>query len=150
MIHRRAWTKTSPTLRWEQEGMKRIDPRDITPEHIYLSRRKFMTGAAALTTAAILAGCGIDGGSGGASTTAGSPGSTGAATDELGLELTSYEAVTSYNNFYEFTVDKEKVAEKSAGFVTEPWTLEVGGLVESPRTFSIDELLAEIPEDERI
>ena len=32
MIHRRARTKTSPSLRWEQEGMSRIDPRDITPE----------------------------------------------------------------------------------------------------------------------
>ncbi|HZJ02489.1 MAG TPA: protein-methionine-sulfoxide reductase catalytic subunit MsrP, partial [Thermoleophilia bacterium] len=87
---------------------------------------------------------------GGVSTTVGTPGSTGAAADELGQELTSYEAVTTYNNFYEFTVDKEGVAEKAAGFVTEPWTLEVGGLVDTPRTFSMDELLTLMPEEERI
>lgn len=133
--------------------MDRIDPRDITPEHVYLSRRSFMVGAVAVAGAAVLAGCGLDGGGGsggGASTTAGTPGSTGAATDEFGQELTSYEAVTNYNNFYEFTVDKEGVAKEAAGFVTEPWTLEVAGLVESPRTFTIAELITLMPEQERI
>ena len=130
--------------------MTRIDPSEITPEHIFLSRRKFMAGAAAMAGAAVLAGCGLGGESDGPTTTAGTPGSTGAATDELGQELTSYEAVTTYNNFYEFTVDKEGVAKEAAGFITEPWTLEVGGLVEAPRTFSIEELMTLMSEEERI
>ena len=134
--------------------MNRIDPSEITPEHIYLSRRSFMVGVAATAGAAVLAGCGVGGDTGtsgeGASTTVGTPGSTGAATDELGQGLTSYEAVTTYNNFYEFTVDKEEVAEKAADFVSTPWTLEVGGLVDSPRTFTIADLLALLPEEERI
>src|SRR5665811_622314 len=105
--------------------MTRIDPSEITPEHVYLSRRKFMAGAAAMAGAAVLAGCGLGGGTEGPTTPAGTPGSIGASTDELGQELTPYEAVTTYNNFYEFTVDKEGVAKEAAGFVTEPWTLEV-------------------------
>ncbi|MHB9150875.1 MAG: protein-methionine-sulfoxide reductase catalytic subunit MsrP [Thermoleophilia bacterium] len=133
--------------------MDRIDPSEITPEHVYLSRRTFMAGTLAVAGAALLAGCGLDG-TGGfgeeVSTTVGTPGSTGAPADELGQELTSYEAVTTYNNFYEFTVDKEGVAKEAAGFVTEPWTLEVGGLVDSPRTFTIEELVKLMPEQERI
>lgn len=101
--------------------------------------------------AVVLAGCGLGGDTDdGPTTTAGTPGSTGAATDEIGPELTSYEAVTTYNNFYEFTVDKEGVAKEAAGFVTEPWTLEVGGLAEVPRTFTIEELMTLMSEEERI
>ncbi len=130
--------------------MTKIHPSEITPEHIYLSRRTFMVGVAAVAGGALLAGCGVGGEDSGATTTSGQPGPIGAATDELGQELTSYDAVTNYNNFYEFSQDKEQVAAKAAGFVTEPWTVEVGGMVEAPRKYSIDELLALYPEEERI
>ncbi|MHB1344632.1 MAG: protein-methionine-sulfoxide reductase catalytic subunit MsrP [Thermoleophilia bacterium] len=131
--------------------MSQIDRSKITPEHIYLSRRKFMVGVAAVAGGALLAGCGLDGrGDAGGTTTTGAPGPVGGAGDELGNQLTTYDAVTNYNNFYEFSLDKEEVAALSAGFVTEPWTVEVGGMVEAPRKYSIDELLALYPEEERI
>jgi sulfoxide reductase catalytic subunit YedY len=38
-----------------------------------------------------------------------------------GEKLTSYEDITNYNNFYEFSTDKRGVAPKSANFVTRPW-----------------------------
>ncbi len=69
---------------------------------------------------------------------------------ERGNRLTSYAAVTNYNNFYEFTTDKEDVAAMAAGFKTEPWTIEVGGLVQRPKTFDLDDLLRKFGEEERI
>ena len=76
--------------------------------------------------------------------------SAAAETDELGDPLTPFESVTNYNNFYEFSMDKEAVAPLSKDFVTEPWTLTVGGLVGKPRTFSVDDLVKSFPPEERI
>ncbi|HYR75031.1 MAG TPA: protein-methionine-sulfoxide reductase catalytic subunit MsrP [Pyrinomonadaceae bacterium] len=64
--------------------------------------------------------------------------------------LTSFEDITNYNNFYEFDSDKRAVASLARGFVTRPWTVEVGGLVAKPKTFDIDELLRLAPQEERI
>ena len=64
--------------------------------------------------------------------------------------LTSFEDITNYNNFYEFDSDKRAVAVLARGFVTRPWTVEVGGLVARPKTFDIDDLLRLAPQEERI
>lgn len=134
---------------------------EITPEHVYLSRRKFMTGAGALAaTAAILgvAGC---------NTQTSAPASSGGAaknqspaetqpeaaappqTDELGDVVNTFAAITNYNNYYEFTTTKEDVAGMSHGFSTSPWQIEVGGLVNTPKTFGIEDLL-KFEQEERI
>ena len=70
--------------------------------------------------------------------------------DELGDPLTSYDAVTGYNNYYEFTQDKQGVAPMAKDFKTRPWTVEVSGLVNKPRTYDIDEVLKRFPREERI
>jgi sulfoxide reductase catalytic subunit YedY len=64
--------------------------------------------------------------------------------------LTSLEDITNYNNFYEFSTQKASVASAAKGFVTRPWTVEVGGLVNKPKTFDIDELLKLSPPEERV
>jgi methionine sulfoxide reductase catalytic subunit len=64
--------------------------------------------------------------------------------------LTSLEDITNYNNFYEFSTVKGSVASAARGFVTRPWTVEVGGLVNEPGTFDIDELSKLSPPEERI
>jgi sulfoxide reductase catalytic subunit YedY len=74
----------------------------------------------------------------------------GTGTNELGDPLTSYEAVTGYNNFYEFTTDKESVADLASGFETTPWTVAVGGLVDKPTTYAVEDLRARFPSEERI
>ena len=66
-----------------------------------------------------------------------------------GEELTSFRDITNYNNFYEFSTSKTSVARYAQDFVTRPWTIEVGGLVQKPKTFDIDELL-KFPSEERI
>ena len=141
--------------------MVKIKSSEITPEHIYLSRRKFMVGLGALaTSSALLAACGTSESAALATTekTAASaskadqPGSTPAQpqTDELGDPFTSYEAVTGYNNFYEFSTDKEAVAGLAQNFKTTPWTVAVGGLVNKPQTFGIEDLLKKFPAQEHI
>jgi sulfoxide reductase catalytic subunit YedY len=56
-------------------------------------------------------------------------------------KLTPLEAITTYNNFYEFDTSKSGVATAAEGFVTKPWQVSVGGLVNKPRVFDLDELL---------
>jgi methionine sulfoxide reductase catalytic subunit len=63
---------------------------------------------------------------------------------------TPYETITTYNNFYEFSTDKYDVVEESRGFVARPWTVAVGGLVNKPRTFDLDDILKLSPLEERI
>jgi sulfoxide reductase catalytic subunit YedY len=71
---------------------------------------------------------------------------TGFSTNE---QLTPLEAITNYNNFYEFSTTKDGVARAAKGFVTRPWAVDVGGLVHNPKVFDIDELL-KFPLEERV
>jgi sulfoxide reductase catalytic subunit YedY len=142
-------------------NMIKIKPSEITPEHVYLSRRKFMVGIGALVASSlILSACGgqdssptpaSSDSSGSASATPDTSASpqTSASTDELGEKLTSYDAITNYCNYYEFTTSKEGVARLAQDFKTSPWTMEVGGLVHKPKTFDIDDWL-KFSQEERI
>ncbi|NOZ51106.1 MAG: protein-methionine-sulfoxide reductase catalytic subunit MsrP [Chloroflexi bacterium] len=121
--------------------LPKIASSQITPKHIYQTRRRFLKTAGLAASAAFLAACGVP-------TQTQSPRPTAPSTaapdiarsDELGNQANSYQEITHYNNFYEFTTDKEKVAELAASFATEPWKIEVGGLVENPMTFDLDAL----------
>jgi sulfoxide reductase catalytic subunit YedY len=129
--------------------MVKIDPSEITPENVYLSRREFIKGIGiAGAGALVLAACGVP------TNTAKESTPTIAAeegnTDELGNPLTPYDTVIGYNNFYEFTTNKEDVAEVSKNFTTHPWSVTVGGLVNKPGTYSIDELIKRFSPEERI
>jgi len=154
-----------------------IPSSEITPEPVYLNRRKFMVGIGAAAGGAALAACAAPAGpvpavaptsapaaspapsgtaspapgaSEGALPDAGAPPVAGAATDELGDPLTGYDATVSYNNFYEFGTDKSDPARNAKQFRTEPWTLEVGGLVARPKTYGVDELVRKFGSEERI
>jgi sulfoxide reductase catalytic subunit YedY len=130
--------------------MVKVNPSEITPEQVYLSRRAFMRAAGAVGSAGLLAACGVQPGEESAPSEEAAASAASGATDELGDPLTPYEAVTGYNNYYEFTTDKEDVAELAKDFPTSPWTVEVGGLVESPRTYGIEDLLSKFDQQERI
>ncbi len=133
------------TGKWKQD---RIPSSEITPEAVYLNRRQFMTGAAVVTGGVLLAACAPQ-----AAAPTLAPTQAAAFTnqkDELGNPLTSYAAVTGYNNYYEFTEDKEGVAPMAKDFKTRPWTVEVSGLVNQPKTYDIDELIKRFPIEDRI
>ncbi len=63
---------------------------------------------------------------------------------------TSYKEVTTYNNFYEFGLEKDDPVKHAGRLRTRPWTVEVDGQVARPRTFDVDDLLKMAPMEERI
>jgi sulfoxide reductase catalytic subunit YedY len=141
--------------------MKKIPSSEITPEHVYLNRRQFMKTAGVAAGAALLAACGAK--SATEAPTSEASGSTTepmedtgadvaaeAMTDELGDPANSFEDITNYNNYYEFTFDKEGVAPMAADFPTSPWEVEVGGLVNNPTTFTMEDILSQFDQEERI
>ncbi|MBI1877548.1 MAG: protein-methionine-sulfoxide reductase catalytic subunit MsrP [Chloroflexi bacterium] len=131
--------------------MIKIRSSEITPEHIYLSRRKFMLGIGALAaSSALLAACGTQGSAAKQSETNPNDLKVSATADELGDVLTPFEAVTNYNNYYEFSTSKEAVASLSQGFKTSPWTIEVGGQVNKPATYGFEDLLKKFTQQEHI
>jgi sulfoxide reductase catalytic subunit YedY len=141
-----------------------IPRSEITPEEIYKNRRSFLKTMGLVSAGALLAACAPQLGGDSepqqrqpvsdqpSSTTL--PGddqvSTGGTTDELGDPLNSYEQITNYNNFYEFTVDKEGVASMSADFQSSPWQVEVYGLCNNPQTFTMDDFKSLFTQEERI
>src|SRR6185436_1802214 len=125
-------------------------PSEITPRSVYVNRRAFMAGAAAAAAAA-LGGCE-------ATTEAAlKPAAKGqplTATRNQGLSVadppTPWDSVTTYNNFYEFGTDKSDPAQNAHTLRVRPWTVEVGGLCQKPKTFDIEEILKLAPLEERV
>lgn len=64
--------------------------------------------------------------------------------------LTDENVAGSYNNFYEFSLQKDKVKDLVGGFRISPWSVEIGGLVEKPFKLDLDEILKIAPLEERI
>lgn len=110
-----------------------IAPSEITPQSVFLDRRRFMQGAAAL---------GAIGASGGSAFAA--PAALAAprnAAFSVDAEPTPKKLVTGYNNYYEFGTGKYDPAASADQMKTRPWTIEVGGEVEKPQTIDIEALL---------
>ncbi|WP_153159828.1 protein-methionine-sulfoxide reductase catalytic subunit MsrP [Zoogloea sp. 1C4] len=117
-----------------------ILPSEITDPAVYHARRRFMAQAGTLALASALP---ITSNAAGLGPIAASPLSTSE-------PPTSRRAVTTYNNFYELGTDKADPAENTFRLKPAPWTLRVEGLVNKPRSFSIDELIKLVPLEERI
>jgi sulfoxide reductase catalytic subunit YedY len=128
-----------------------IRSSEITPRWLYVNRRKFLTGALGVTAGAL---------AGKALKELAWPSQKVMATSKLNVALkspfstpeqvTPYEDVTHYNNFYEFGTGKEDPAKNAKNFQTSPWSVKVSGLVEKPRKFSVEELMRLAPLEERI
>ena len=131
-----------------------IKSSEITDQKLYLSRRLFLRGAvlAGSTVATGFVyryftshGEGVQTGDQIADVQA-----APSAVAPLNEAKTSLEDITHYNNFYEFSTDKQAVAQKARNFITRPWTVSVEGLVNKPRVFDIDDLLKISPPEERV
>jgi methionine sulfoxide reductase catalytic subunit len=123
---------------------------DVTPKSVYLDRRKFLRDMG-LAGVAALAGKGL--------LDLASPSQSVYASTKLTAikgpfstdeKINSYKDVTHYNNYYEFGVDKDAPAKYAQNFQTSPWTVSVEGEVKKPRKFTMDEILALAPLEERI
>ncbi|MCY4090301.1 MAG: protein-methionine-sulfoxide reductase catalytic subunit MsrP [Caldilineaceae bacterium] len=135
----------------------KIPSSEITPEHVYLNRRSLMKGAGLALGAAALAACRMpemeEVAGSGETESADQPETTLAeagTTDELGDPLNTFDQITNYNNYYEFSTDKQAVARLAEGYPTSPWTVEVGGLVNNPGTYDVDDLRKMFDIEERI
>src|SRR6266567_3688441 len=127
----------------------------ITSKDQYLNRRRFLREALSGAAVAGAAALGIDrvadlisprtrALAGTKLQTVKSPLST------TGEQLTSYQDITTYNNFYEFGVDKGAPSKNAGGLPTRPWTVRVEGLVKKPKTIDIDALLKLRPLEDRV
>ena len=117
-----------------------IRPSEITPKDTYLNRRRFLAvlplaGAAFMARAAV-----VD------TKLNGVTKSPFSATEKP----TPYNAVTHYNNYYEFGTGKEQPADLAKTLRTSPWTISVEGAVSKPRVFDIDAIMKMAPLEERI
>lgn len=68
---------------------------------------------------------------------------------KLDRPLTPEWAAKSYNNFYEYTIEKNRVKDLVGDFQPRPWTVEIKGEVAKPLKFSIEDLEAQMPIEER-
>jgi sulfoxide reductase catalytic subunit YedY len=128
-----------------------IKSSEITPKQVYLSRRDFIKTAGFLAGSVALAAC---------APLAAQPAGTALPTpqdasiakkaDELGSPVNSFDDITNYNNYYEFTTDKAGVAPLAAHFHTSPWEVEVYGLVNKPMKYTLDDLVKQFKPEERI
>jgi methionine sulfoxide reductase catalytic subunit len=114
---------------------------DVTPQEQYLNRRRFLAAGSAALGALALPVSGL------ATTKLSGYGKSPFSTTE---KLTSLEDITHYNNYYEFGTDKEEPAKYANTLRTSPWTIQVGGLVDKPKTFDIDAVMKLAPLEERI
>jgi sulfoxide reductase catalytic subunit YedY len=137
----------------------KISASEITAPEVYLNRRNFMR-AGVLAATAIATGSvyhRLNHVSANAVVTSklegviaapdASSASAGFNTTET---RTSFQDITHYNNFYEFSTDKGEVAEAAAQFDTKGWQLSVGGLVNKPKVFDLEELLRLSAPEERV
>jgi sulfoxide reductase catalytic subunit YedY len=143
----------------------RIPASEITPRQVYLSRRDFIKAAGVLAGSVSLAACGPTRSAAPRPVTPATPSAQRPPTaasaptttptprilkDELGEPANSFQDITHYNNYYEFSTDKEGVAPLAANFKTSPWEVQVYGLVNRPRTYALDELVKAFQPEERI
>ena len=64
--------------------------------------------------------------------------------------MTDEIVAATYNNYYEFTTSKSRVWQKVEKFRARPWEVEISGLVEKPMTLDVDDLIKQMPLEERI
>ena len=140
-------------------GNNPIPSSEITPKQVYLSRRDFIRAAGVIAGSAVIAACAPKGAPSvpaagqtpsTASAPAGAPPAVKAKQDERGDPANALKDITHYNNYYEFTTDKEGVADLAANFKTSPWDVEVYGLVNKPAHYNVDELIKQFQPEERI
>jgi sulfoxide reductase catalytic subunit YedY len=124
---------------------------EITDERLYrafMGRRGFLKTAAGFWVAVSL---------GRIADALGAPGTTDRAFDRVAKSplstdetATAFDDVTSYNNYYEFSTEKEAPALLAKNFQARPWTVAIEGEVAKPGVFDVDELIKPFALEERV
>jgi sulfoxide reductase catalytic subunit YedY len=128
-----------------------IRSSEITPKSVYVNRRKFLAGMA-------IAGAAAAGGA--RLREIFSPSTNVRAGNKIqGIQksflsttetITPYKDVTNYNNYYEFSTEKDEPAKLAKDFRTRPWKVKIDGLVEKKQELDVDTIIKMAPPEERI
>jgi sulfoxide reductase catalytic subunit YedY len=124
-----------------EERMSILRYSQVTPKSEYLNRRRFLAGGVTALGATLLltpahAGTKLSGVT-----------KSSLSTTE---PVTPFEAITGYNNYYEFGTGKGDPAKNAQKFVTSPWTLTIEGNVAKPKTLDLGAIMKIAPLEERI
>jgi sulfoxide reductase catalytic subunit YedY len=111
--------------RWKND----LTHADVTPKGLFLNRRQWMAGAGAVMGAGLIGG---------------------QARAQEALEPNTFEEITSYNNFYEFGTGKTDPAAYAHMLTTDPWQIEIDGMVDNPGVYSLAEILEGMTIEDRI
>ena len=101
---------------------------DVTPQALFLNRRQIMAGGVALLASPAL-------------------GKSPYSTDDA---PNTFEEISGYNNYYEFGTAKEDPAAYAGTLTTQPWTVQVDGMVDKPGTYDLGDLISGMTMEERI
>ncbi|NRB34829.1 MAG: molybdopterin-dependent oxidoreductase, partial [Rhodobacteraceae bacterium] len=111
--------------RWKND----LTSADVTPRGVWLNRRNLIAGM-------------------GAAAGLGAIGAPLAAQEAL--EPNSWEEITGYNNFYEFGTRKDDPAKYAHMMTTEPWSIEINGMVDRPGRYNMTDIMAQMELETRI
>jgi sulfoxide reductase catalytic subunit YedY len=123
--------------RWKND----LNWSDVTPKAAFLNRRQLLAGGAAGLGAAALSGM---------------PGPAHASLNARktawgeGLQANALEDITQYCNYYEFGTRKDDPAKNAHMLTTEPWSIQIDGMVERPGEYGLEDILANVSLEERI
>lgn len=123
-----------------------IASSEITPEAVYLRRREFMQGAAAMAAMAVAP----------VAFSAPSPlphTPVDAQADNpfyTGETQTPFSDASRYNNFYEFGTDKSDPAKYASALTVDPWSIDVEGEVDKPGKYALEDILKSVDIEERV
>jgi sulfoxide reductase catalytic subunit YedY len=116
-----------------------IRASEITPRECYFDRRRFLIGAAGLAAGSMLPSA--------VEATSLTGIKSAHSTDE---NPTSLNDITSYNNYYEFGVDKADPAANAHTLTTKPWRVAIGGLVDKPAEYLLEDIISPATLEERV
>lgn len=119
---------------------------EITDHAIYQERRKFMTSSIGLTAAAALLPLQPAAAGYGGRALKYNKGTQFNTTEDM----TSYDKITNYNNYYEFGTDKYSPAKNAQALTTDPWSVQIEGEVEKPGILHLEDILKQHVLEERI
>ncbi|MCH2076749.1 MAG: protein-methionine-sulfoxide reductase catalytic subunit MsrP [Rhodobacteraceae bacterium] len=105
---------------------------DVTPKSHWLNRRQIIAGALGAAGAASIGG------------------PLAAQVDNDNLQPNTFEEITTYNNFYEFGTSKEDPARYAGQLTTQPWSIQVDGMVDNPGDYALADLIDRLDVEERI
>jgi sulfoxide reductase catalytic subunit YedY len=125
--------------------IKKIPSSEITPEHIYHDRRNFIKNLGLIlgsTTLSAFANKSF--------ALLNTLPSFAQSKERDKEKLSSLKDITSYNNYYEFGTSKSDPYENAEKLNIDPWSISIEGSVTKPLKLDLDELIKEMPLEERI